>query len=103
VQHATTDTRSDSDLRFQGYRLEVIRNWPASPRKSAAAEAISQRLGWIARSAMMRPDIEDLLHLSCRLLDDLFAADGAAAQLHPLECQCSGRETPPAIGDVEQK
>jgi hypothetical protein len=90
MQNATTDTRSDSDLRFQGYRLEVIQSWPASPRKSAAAEAISQRLAWIARSANMRPDIEDLLHLSCRLLDDLFAADGAAAQRHSPDLESLG-------------
>ena len=46
-----------------------------APRKVAAAEAISQRLTTIARSALVRPDIADLLHLSCRLLDDFFVAD----------------------------
>jgi hypothetical protein len=74
------DTPAEGDVRFLGYRLEVIRQWPASPRKTAAAEAISHRLAAIARSALLRPDIEGLLNeallnLSCRLLDDAFATD----------------------------
>jgi hypothetical protein len=69
------DTPAEADVRFLGYRLEVVRQWPPSPRKVAAAEAISQRLTSIARSALVRPDIADLLHLSCQLLDDFFAAD----------------------------
>jgi len=68
------DTAAESDVRFLGYRLEVIRQWPASPRKLANAEAISRRLTAIARSALVRPDIDDLLHLSCRLLDDFFSS-----------------------------
>ncbi|HMD49837.1 MAG TPA: hypothetical protein VKG79_12090 [Bryobacteraceae bacterium] len=76
------DTPAESDVRFQGYRLEVVSHWPPSRRKSAAAAAISQRLASIARCALVRPDIEDLLHLSCRLLDDLFTEDGVAAPHH---------------------
>ncbi|MGA2880190.1 MAG: hypothetical protein ABSG13_14680 [Bryobacteraceae bacterium] len=69
------DSPAEADVRFLGYRLEVISRWAPSPRKVAAAEAISQRLTSIARCALARPDIADLLHLSCRLLDDFFAAD----------------------------
>ncbi len=82
MENATSDTPAEVDVRFQGYRLEVIRDWPTSPRKAAAAEAISQRLASIAHTALVRPDIADLLHLSCRLLDDLFAADGGGATHH---------------------
>jgi len=60
-------------VRFLGYRLEVVSRWPASPRKTATAEAISQRLTSIARGALNRPDILDLLNLSCQLLDNFFA------------------------------
>jgi len=65
---------AESDVRFLGYRLDVISRWPASSRKLANAEAISRRLTAIARSALVRPDIEDLLQLSCALLDDFFVA-----------------------------
>lgn len=65
---------TEADVRFQGYRLEVISQWAPSPRKVALAEAISQRLTSIGRRALVRPDIADLLNLSCRLLDDFFAA-----------------------------
>jgi hypothetical protein len=73
------DSPAERDVRFLGYRLEVIRPWPPSARKVATSEAISQRLTTIARCAMVRPDIADLLQLSCRLLDDSFAADREAA------------------------
>lgn len=79
MQTATIDTPAETEVRFLGYRLDVIRRWPPSARKVAAAEAISQRLTTIARSALVRPDIADLLHLSCRLLDDFFAADSLRA------------------------
>ncbi|HUA18647.1 MAG TPA: hypothetical protein VMU80_23235 [Bryobacteraceae bacterium] len=65
---------AELDARFLGYRLDVISRWPSSDRKLANAKAISRRLTAIARSALVRPDIEDLLHLSCRLLDDAFTA-----------------------------
>jgi hypothetical protein len=77
MQSETPDTAYEADVRFLGYRLEVIRKWPPSDRKAAAAEAVSQRLASIARSALVRPDIEDLLRLSCHLLDDLFAEETA--------------------------
>jgi hypothetical protein len=67
-------TPAESDVRFQGYRLEVVSSWPPSPRKVAAAAAISQRLTTIAKCALVRPDIADLLNLSCQLLDDYFVA-----------------------------
>lgn len=76
------DTPAEEDVRFQGYRLEVVSTWPASQRKVAAAAAISQRLASIARCALVRPDISDLLHLSCHLLDDLFAREGGVATQH---------------------
>jgi len=69
------DSPAEADVRFLGYRLEVISRWAPSPRKVAAAEAISQRLTSIARCALVRPDIADLLNLSCQLLDASFAAD----------------------------
>jgi hypothetical protein len=86
MEYPSSDTPADSDVRFLGYRLEVISHWPPSPRKVAAAEAISQRLTAIARCALVRPDIADLLHLSCKLLDDFFAADdGVRLQHDPLD------------------
>jgi hypothetical protein len=69
------DSPAEEDVRFLGHRLEVIRHWAPSPRKTATAKAISQRLTSIARCALVRPDIADLLHLSCQLLDDFFAVD----------------------------
>jgi hypothetical protein len=69
------DSPTETDVRFQGYRLEVISRWAPSPHKVALAEAISQRLTTIGRSALVRPDIAYLLHLSCQLLDDFFAVD----------------------------
>jgi len=73
MQNTPTDSSVESDVRFQGYRLEVISRWHPSPRKVAVAEAISQRLTSIGRCALVRPDIADLLHLSCQLLDNFFA------------------------------
>ena len=64
---------AEADVRFLSYRLEVISRWPPSPRKTATAEAISQRLTCIARHALTRPDTLDLLNLSCQLLDNFFA------------------------------
>jgi hypothetical protein len=78
------DTPAEADVRFQGYRLDVVSHWPPSQRKVAAAAAISQRLATIAHCALVRPDISDLLHLSCRLLDDLFAAEGGSATHHEM-------------------
>jgi hypothetical protein len=85
MQNDLIDTPAEVDVRFLGYRLEVIGHWAPSPRKVAAAEAISQRLTSIARCALVRPDIADLLHLSCQLLDDFFATDnGERIQRDPL-------------------
>lgn len=75
---SVVDSPAEQDVRFLGYRLEVIQRWPPSARKVATSQAISQRLTTIARCAMVRPDIADLLNLSCRLLDDSFAADREA-------------------------
>lgn len=75
MENLPTDNTVEADVRFQGYRLEVISSWPASPRKVAAAVAIAQRLAAVARSALVRPDIADLLHLSCQLLDNFFVAE----------------------------
>jgi hypothetical protein len=83
MQYAPVDTPAEADVRLQGYRLEVVSHWPASPRKVAAAEAISQRLTTIARSALVRDDIADLLHLTCKLLDDFFTADSRALNQPP--------------------
>ncbi len=69
------DSPAEEDVRFLGYRLEVISHWAPSQRKVATAKAISERLTSIARCALVRPDIADLLHLSCQLLDDFFAVD----------------------------
>ncbi len=82
MENVSIDTPAESDVRFQGYRLEVVSHWAPSRRKVAVAAAISQRLASIARCALVRPDIEDLLHLSCRLLDDLFGEEGVAAPHH---------------------
>src|SRR5579862_6087706 len=76
MHNVPIDTPAEADVRFQGYRLEVVSHWPASQRKVAAAAAISQRLASIARFALVRSDVSDLLHLSCHLLDDLFVHEG---------------------------
>lgn len=73
MPYQVSERPTEADVRFQGYRLEVISQWGPSPRKVALAEAISQRLTTIGRGALVRPDIADLLHLSCQLLDDFFA------------------------------
>ncbi len=73
---------AEPDVRFQGYRLEVIRQWAPSARKAATSEAIAQRLTSIARCTLARPDISDLLHLSCQLLDSYFERE-AALPAHP--------------------
>lgn len=86
MQYDPIDSPAEADVRFQGYRLEVISQWTPSSRKVALAEAISQRLTTIGRGALVRPDIVDLLHLSCQLLDDFFVADaGQRIQHDPLD------------------
>jgi hypothetical protein len=88
---AAMESPAEEDVRFQGYRLEVISQWPPSPHKIAVAAAISQRLACIARGALMRPDITDLLHMSCQLLDNFFAADAAELVTHdPLDEETVG-------------
>ena len=80
------DSPAEEDVRFLGYRLEAVSHWAPSPRKVATAKAISQRLTSIARCALVRPDIADLLHLSCQLLDDFFAVEvGERIQHDPLD------------------
>jgi hypothetical protein len=85
-----TDSPAEAEVRFLGYRLEVISQWAPSRRRVAAAGAISQRLTSIARSALVRPDIADLLQLSCNLLDDFFASE----QGERLENRPLAEETP---------
>jgi len=55
------------------YRLGLVSDWPASDRKQATLEAISRRLAGIARLSL-GPDDAGLLAVSCRLLEDVFAA-----------------------------
>ncbi len=62
-----------SDIRFLEYRLDMVSQWPASPRKEATAEAISRRLAAIGRAMLGRPDVHGLLSESCRLLDHVFS------------------------------
>jgi hypothetical protein len=62
-----------SEILFLEYRLEVVRQWPASPRKKATAEAISRRLTALARATLGRPETIDVLDSSCRLLDCVFS------------------------------
>ena len=62
-----------SEILFLEYRLEVVSHWPASARKKATSEAISRRLTSIARSTFARPEVNDLLDSSCRLLDYVFS------------------------------
>jgi len=88
MPYQPAESPAEADVRFQGYRLEVISQWPPSPHKVALAEAISQRLTSLGRGALARPDIADLLHLSCQLLDDFFAAkDGEQPEKNPLDEQ----------------
>ena len=74
---------AQSEIRFLEYRLEVIKAWPASARKLATGEAITRRLLAIARLALTRPGVDDLLASTCRLLEAHFSegaheADGVA-------------------------
>jgi len=74
---------AQSEIRFLEYRLEVIKEWPASARKLAVGEAITRRLLAIARLALARPGVDDVLASTCRLLEahfspDAHGADGAA-------------------------
>lgn len=66
-------TPARSDILFLEYRLEVVNQWPTSPRKKAVAEAISRRLTALARGTLDRPEIVDVLNSSCRVLDSLFS------------------------------
>jgi hypothetical protein len=66
-------TPARSEILFLEYRLEVVRQWPASPRKKATAEAISRRLTALARATLSRPETIDVLDSSCRLLDCVFS------------------------------
>jgi hypothetical protein len=68
-----SDVPARSDILFLEYRLEVVSHWPPSPRKKATSEAISRRLTSIARSTFARPDVDDLLDSSCRLLECVFS------------------------------
>ena len=91
MQNDPIENPAEADVRFQGYRLEVISQWPPSPHKVAVAEAISQRLATIGRGALVRPDITDLLHMSCQLLDNFFAADAVELSEHdPLDEETVG-------------
>ena len=65
---------AQSEIRFLEYRLEVIKNWPVSARKVATGEAITRRLLSIARLALTRPGVDDLLASTCRLLEAHFSA-----------------------------
>ena len=67
-------TPAESEISFLEYRLEVINAWPASRRKAATREAITRRLLSIARSALARPGVDDLVASTCRLLETHFAA-----------------------------
>jgi len=67
-----TKALAEADIRFLEYRLGVIGSWPPSPRKQAATEAITGRLASIARSALNRSGVDDVLDLSCRVLNDVF-------------------------------
>ena len=64
---------AQSEIRFLEYRLEVIKNWPTSARKLATGEAITRRLLSIARLALTRPGVDDLLASTCRLLEEHFS------------------------------
>ncbi|HTR35529.1 MAG TPA: hypothetical protein VMH80_06490 [Bryobacteraceae bacterium] len=94
---------AELDAFFLGYRLDVISRWPSSERKLANARAISRRLTAIARSALVRPDIEDLLHLSCGLLDDVFTAaqpPGFDPCLNTTDASLAGR--PSTVGPLDR-
>jgi hypothetical protein len=66
---------AQSEIRFLEYRLDVVKAWPASARKLATGEAITRRLLAIARLALERPGVDDLLASTCRLLEAHFSAD----------------------------
>jgi hypothetical protein len=70
-----TKALAEADIRFLKYRLDVVERWPQSVRKRIVTEAITRRLASIARSAADRAGLDDLLKLSCRLLDDVFQGD----------------------------
>jgi hypothetical protein len=62
------------EIRFLEYRLRVVSAWPPSRRRQITLEAVSRRLTDIARLTLHRtPGHDDLINLSCRLLDKLFS------------------------------
>jgi hypothetical protein len=78
MSNPSVETPAESEIRFLEYRLETVSRWPPSARKHATVEAISRRLTTFARSALIRPEIQNLVALSCHLLDDIFEAERGA-------------------------
>lgn len=75
---------AESEISFLKYRLEVINMWPSSQRKVANREAIVGRLLWIARSALARPGVDELLASTCHLLEAHFAAEEQRCEPTPV-------------------
>ena len=71
----TVETPAESEIRFLDYRLDVISRWPPSERKRVTAEAISRRITNIARSSLVKPQIDHLMDSSCQLLENLFQGE----------------------------
>jgi hypothetical protein len=72
ITRSSTTLPAQSEVHFLEYRLDAISRWPPSARKQAVAEAISLRLASIARSAIGRDGLMELMANSCRLLDVVF-------------------------------
>ena len=71
---------ADDEIRFLEYRLEVVRQWPTSTRKKVTLEALSRRLAALATVGVAcGASHDDLVALSCRLLDGVFLAGVPAA------------------------
>lgn len=88
MSQAKTAEGIEAEIRFLEYRLRVISEWPQSPRRRITLEAVSRRLASIARSSLHRaPTHDDLLNLTCHLLDGVFYAG-------PGEAVPVGSETP---------
>ena len=71
----STLAAAQSEIRFLGYRLQVVSQWPASNRKRAVLDGITRRLTSIAQTAMLRTEIKDLMRMSCKMMDDIFRSE----------------------------
>jgi len=72
----TMDQPAESELRFLDYRLDIVRRWAPSERKRVTVEAISRRIATLVNARLEGPEVQDLMAISCQMLDDVFRDEG---------------------------